>query len=42
MVIEDELVTVNGLIETRKRRKITDGMIVEYSGQSLKVQRGQA
>ena len=37
MVIEDNLVTVDGTIETRKRRKLTDGMIVEYSDQSIKV-----
>jgi len=37
MVIEDNLVTVEGMIETRKRRKVTDGMIVEYSDQSIKV-----
>ena len=37
MVIEDNLVTVDGTIETRKRRKITNGMIVEYSDQIIKV-----
>lgn len=37
IVIEDELVSVNGEIETRKRRKIRDGMIVKYDTQSIKV-----
>ena len=37
IVIEDELVTVDGEIETRKRRKIKDGMIVKYSSHSVKV-----
>lgn len=37
MAVEDSLVTVNGEIETRKRRKIKDGMIVNYDIHSLKV-----
>ena len=37
MVIEDELVTVNGEIETRKRRKVTADMIVQYNNQSVRV-----
>ena len=37
IVIEDELVTVDGGIETRKRRKIKDGMIVKYGTHSVKV-----
>ena len=37
MVIEDELVTVDGETETRKRRKIKDGMIVQYGTHSVKV-----
>jgi len=37
MVIEDNLVIVDGTIETRKRRKISDGMIVEYSDLTIKV-----
>ena len=37
IVIEDELVTVDDEIETRKRRKIKDGMIVRYSSHSVKV-----
>ncbi len=37
MVIEDNLVTVDGTVETRKRRKLTDGMVIEYNNQSLKV-----
>ena len=37
IVIEDELVTVDGETETRKRRKIKDGMIVRYGTHSVKV-----
>ena len=37
IVIEDGLVTVNGETETRKRRKIIDGMIVKYGTHSVKV-----
>ncbi|MEA1921895.1 MAG: RNA-binding S4 domain-containing protein [Pseudomonadota bacterium] len=37
MVIEDQLVTVDGEIETRKRRKIKDGMTVKYGTQSITV-----
>ncbi|MCD6535059.1 MAG: RNA-binding S4 domain-containing protein [Deltaproteobacteria bacterium] len=37
MVIEDQLVTVNGEIETRKRRKIRDGMTVKYGTQNIAV-----
>ncbi len=37
IVIEDELVTVDGETEIRKRRKIKDGMIVKYGTHSVKV-----
>ncbi len=37
MVIEDNLVSVGGIIETRKRRKIKDGMTVTCNARSLKV-----
>lgn len=37
IVIEDELVTVDGETEIRKRRKIKDGMIVKYGTLSVKV-----
>ena len=37
IVIEDELVTVDGETETRKRRKIKDGMTVKYGPYSVKV-----
>lgn len=39
IVIEDGLVTVDGETETRKRRKIRDGMIVTYDKHSIKVVR---
>lgn len=37
MIVEDGLVTVDGETETRKRRKIKDGMIVEYGTHRVKV-----
>ncbi len=37
MVIEDNLVTVDGIIETRKRRKIRHDMTINYDTQSIKV-----
>jgi ribosome-associated protein len=37
MIVEDGLVTVDGETETRKRRKIKDGMIVEYGDHRVKV-----
>ena len=37
IVIEDELVTVDSETETRKRRKIKDGMIVKYNTHSVKI-----
>ncbi len=40
MVIEDNLVTVASTIETRKRRKIKNGMIVTYNSRNLKVVKG--
>ncbi|MCK5099420.1 MAG: RNA-binding S4 domain-containing protein, partial [Desulfobacteraceae bacterium] len=30
MIVQDQLVTVDGEIETRKRRKIRQGMVVKY------------
>jgi ribosome-associated protein len=37
MIVEDGLVFVDGEIETRKRRKIRDGMIVQYGAHRVKV-----
>jgi ribosome-associated protein len=37
MIVEDGLVTVDGETETRKRRKIKDGMIVQYDAHRVKV-----
>lgn len=36
-VIADGLVTVDGLVETRKRCKITEGQQVSFAGQSAVV-----
>ena len=37
IIIEDELVTVDGETELRKRRKVKDGMVVKYGPHSVKV-----
>ena len=37
MIVEDGLVTVDDETETRKRRKIKDGMIVKYGAHRVKV-----
>lgn len=37
LLITQELVSVNGEIETRKRRKIVAGDLVEYDGRSIVV-----
>ncbi len=37
MVIQDGMVTVDGEVETRRGRKLYDGMIVEFEGQQLKI-----
>jgi len=39
-VIAEGLVMVNGEIETRKRRKILSGDVIEYAGNELKMCRG--
>lgn len=36
-VIQDGLVKVNGVIETRRGRKLVDGDIVEYNGDTVKI-----
>ena len=38
MIVKDGLVTVDGKIETRVRRKIQDGMIIKFNSQSLHVE----
>ena len=37
IVIQDGLVKVDGEVETRRGKKITEGMIVEFEGQQVKV-----
>lgn len=37
MVIQDGLVTVDGEVDTRRGRKIYEGMIVEFEGEQIKV-----
>ena len=37
MLIDDELVKVDGEIEYRYRRKLYDGMIVEFEDKTIKV-----
>ena len=38
-VIADGLVFVNGEVETRKRKKIVAGDIIEFGGEQLRVER---
>lgn len=37
IVIQDGLVKVDGEVETRRGKKISEGMIVEFEGQQVKV-----
>lgn len=37
MVIQDGLVTVNGEVETRRGRKLVDGDIVFFEGETIKI-----
>jgi ribosome-associated protein len=39
LLIGDGQVTVNGEIETRRRRKIVSGDIIEFRGEQLEVRR---
>lgn len=39
-LIAEGLVRVNGSVETRKRKKITAGDIIEYAGDTLKIVAG--
>ena len=36
-VIQDGLVTVNGEVDTRRGRKLSDGDVVSYDGQEIKI-----
>lgn len=36
-VIDSQLVQVNGVIETRRRKKIVSGDTINFAGESLKV-----
>ena len=36
-VVADGLVKVNGAVETRKRRKIVSGDVIEFADQSLQI-----
>ncbi len=36
-MVADGLVTVNGQIETQKRKKIVAGDIIEFNGEQLKI-----
>lgn len=36
-VIDEDLVMVDGEVESRYRRKLYDGMIVEFDGKQIKV-----
>ena len=38
-VIQDELVKVNGKIETQRGKKLVDGDIVEFDGETIKIEK---
>ena len=40
LLIQDGLVRVNGVTETRRGRKLTDGDKVEYDGETFTVTKG--
>ena len=37
MIITDGLVSLNGVVETQKRKKIVSGDIVEFAGERIRV-----
>lgn len=37
LVIQDELVKVNGAVETQRGKKLYDGDVVEFDGQQIKI-----
>ncbi len=37
MVIQDGQVALNGEIETQRRKKITDGDVIEFNGEKLNI-----
>ena len=37
MVISEGLVTVDGEVETRKRKKVISGQVVSYNGESVTI-----
>lgn len=37
VVIQDGLVKVNGVVEYRRGKKLYDGAVVEYEGQTIKI-----
>ncbi len=36
--IQDELVKVNGVVETRRGKKLYNGDIVEFNGETIKIE----
>ena len=38
LLIDDHQVTVNGQVETRRRKKIVDSDVIEFRGETLKIQ----
>lgn len=39
--VSEGLVKLNGVIETRKRKKIVSGDVVEFQGESLQIMKAQ-
>lgn len=38
IVIQEGLVKVNGTVETQRGKKLTDGDVVEYKGNNIKIE----
>ena len=41
LVIAEGKVLVNGVVETRKRKKISSGDIIEFNGETIRLRRGE-
>lgn len=39
--VQDGLVKVNGIVETQRGKKLVAGDVVEYDGQTLKIESGE-
>lgn len=42
MVVANGLVSVNGVVETRKRKKIVSGDVIEFNDETIRVLRSES